>query len=493
MPVFLPLALLGPVLLAADAPPVPSTPPADCVALRFIDQPRLRARWQMSPYPALAATAWGRQLDPLVNQRPGAFQLLRHLAPIERGLLSVQVLGGDPVGQLHAEIGSDAPAAFAFTADPLTRTAATVEARIPLAPYHLLGLFRGSVLDWRQFPVLLPPATATPTLATADLELVCMLPALAAAAPCPLTASWTVTPYGLHERLRVTGRPHVAASDSQAAVPLPAVTTEALAGLPPTTLWALTTAALPEVLERVPGLDLPAFDLWAASQQLPLWKDLRSQLSTLTVWSEQGAPLPSYSLIAAMPENTAAGILALLDRTYEFTKGSDGVHLGVVGFIPVQAAWRAGRLVVTTSNLGIPGALALPGGFTTVPVISKALAQLAKDRAPDAGTQLVLGLSRSGDSWAALASLNPWLVRHRPELVTLANDLRRAGSFGFAGLLATKDGVVLDAGGLFGGPGAGSAILSSFFQLIFAPESRAVPAAKEVPPQAPPPVKMVEF
>ena len=487
MPVILPLVVLGPLLLAADAPPAPSTAPAECVAIRFIDQPRARGHWQASPFPALAATPWARQLDPLVDQRPGVFQLLRHLAPIERGLLTIQVEAGDPVGQLRADLGAAAPATFAFVADPLTRTPETVTARIPLAPYRLLELFRGATRDWRQFPPLTTPPAATAALPTADLELMCMLPGTAPAAPMPLTASWTVTPYGLHERLRLTGRP-----PASSIVP-PAATVQALAGLPPTTLWALTTAALPDVVERLPGFDLPAFDAWAANQQLPAWKDLRGQLSSLTVWSEQGAPLPAYSLVAAMPKITGETILAVLDHTFEFTKGSDGVHLGVAGFIPIQAAWRDGRLLVTTSNLGIPGAFATPGGFTTLPVIAQGLAQLATERAPDAGTQLVLGVSRSGESWAAVAALNPWFARRRPALVTLANDLRRAGSFGFAALGATEDGLVLDAGGLFGGPAASSAIVSAFFQVLTTPGPRPAPVAKEPPPKPEPPAKVVEF
>ncbi len=487
MPVILPLVVLGPLLLAADAPPAPSTPPADCVALRLIDQPRAHSHWQVSPFPTLAASAWGRELDPLISQHPGVFQLLRHLAPITRGLLTIEVAAGEPVGQLRAHLSPEAPPTFAFTADSLTRTAETVDARIPLAPYQLLGVFRGAPVNWGQFPVLVPSPTATAAFPTADLELTCMLPGTAPAAPMPLTASWTVTPYGLHERLRLTSQPHPVAKA------LPPATVDALAGLPATTLWALTTAALPDVVERLPGIDLPAFDRWAASQHLPLWQDLRGQLSRVTVWAEQGVPLPATSLIAAMPESTGEAILALLDQTFEFTRGSDGVHLGVVGFIPLQAAWREGSLVVTSSNLGIAGALAKPGGFTTLPAITQALARLAKDRTPEVGTQLVLGVSRSGDSWAAVASLNPWLARRRPAMVTLANDLRRAGSFGFAGLLATEDGLVLDAGGLFGGPAAASAILSTFFQVLVAPVPRPAPMAKEPPPKPAPPAKVVEF
>ena len=300
--------------------------------------------------------------------------------------------------------------------------------------------------------------------------------------PLRITADWTITPYGLRERIQLHDLPAVAAD-----APAAALERSALAGLPPTTLWAVATAALPAVAERLPGFATEPFDAWAAESGLPGWAAVRGSLGGALLWAEEGAPFPGLSLAVQMPEDMGQIVLSLLDAKARFVPGDDGVHLGALGFISAQAAWREGWLYLTTASGGITGASTRQGGFLGVPEIASAERELQNGPKP-VGDLLVLGFSRSATSWNSLASLASWFTRRNPALGTFAADLKAAGKFGFIAARRGPETVTLDAGGLLGGPLSSSQIVGGFFRTFLGGDR---PAAGVPGPVAPRPSEPV--
>ena len=478
----------------APAVPPPAAPaplaalPADTRAvLRLHDHARSADRWAASPYPALLATPWGVGLARETATQPGPFLLLAQLAAAKSATIGIVPVDGRPVGHVLATVVPGAP--FAIPDAEVAITGADARATVPLERYRLDGVLRarGPGLDgglrfrWDELLPLPAGALAAGGSPDADGEAVWKAALPGVADGVLVAAQWTIEPFGLRERLRLTGIP-VPPSDKKPH----SVDRAVFAGLPPTALWALATVQPLDIAGQVPGFDVKVVDRWAADAGVADWDALRGQVGPALLWADQGAPLPAISFALDMPQALGEAALALLDAKLQFSPGADGVHLGVAGFIPVQAAWRDGRLLVTTAPGGIAAAAARPGGFTAVPEVAAALKELP------AGDLLAAGLGRSGPSWGAVASLAPWLTRRKPELATLGADLAKAGKHGFLALRRDGADVVVDAGGLLGGPLSTAAITGAFLRTT----SDRKPRTDGGPRQAPPPVeepKKVEF
>jgi hypothetical protein len=494
----------------ATAVPLGHMPPEVCVLLRLGDGGRRTQRWAASPFPLLFATAWGKNVAEQVRTQPGPFQLLAQLAPAQQVTIGIVAKHEQPVGHVLARM-REATTATALVATLAARPAAAVgeklevRATLPLAEARLEGFFRPRApgltngIRWSWGELLPLPATAvgTPIDPLVDLDIQWQTAApwteVPGSAPFGVHGEWQVTPAGVREVLHLTGIPDPRADEG----PRSAVERTAFEGLPADTIWALSSARLPTVIEQIPGLSSTTLETWMQQQGLPPWATVKPQLGTALLWLQQGAPLPALTIDIRMPRELATAALAWLDAKHQFSPSGDGSHLGAVGFIPVQAAWREGSLVITTSSAGMAGATARPGGFTVLPVITEALKALPE------GDLLLAGVSRSGESWASLAAVAPWLMRRKPELASLATDLRRGGRFGFFSLRREPGELTIDAGGLFGGPLATTAILGGFFHAVTGDRGPERPAGnerqrrrddqrQEAPPLVPPP-KQVEF
>ncbi len=517
----------APVEKSAGATPTSAVPltqlPDDlCLLVRLADGTRRDARWAASPYPALLSTVWGMSLRDTLQKQPGPFQLLAQLTPAQTASLGLTISEEQPIGHLLATTADAAQATAMATvlqarpAAPVA-TAATAEgsavrATIPLTTARLEGLFRprapgfnrGLNWSWDELLTLTAETIAAPLAKSSDAGLCWSSKAPWPNAPAEtsltLSAEWTVTPYGVHEVVQIRGLPEAGVAEKTAG---DKTTTDdkstadkspesadrtVFTGLPADTIWALATAPLPVVLAQVPGLDASTMTTWARNQGLPNWEVLAPQLGGGLLWLQQGAPLPAISLMVHMPKELGNAALEWLDAKHEFSPGTDGVHLGAIGFIPLQAAWRDGDLIITTVSSGIAGACARPGGFTTDPGIAEALVALP------AGKLLLAGVSRSGESWGSLAAFAPWLSRRKPELASLGADLRKAGKLGFFSVRRDGPLMVIDAGGLFGGPLSMTAITGGFFRATLGdrpPRQRR--GGQPEPEVAPNPPRQVEF
>ena len=494
------LAVMAAEVAPAPAPtPAPVAPevvaplkvlPADVrLLLRLADGARTDTRWAASPFTTLFATAWGKGVADQVRTQAGPFQLLAQLAPAQKATLGLTVDSEQPTGHLLArarDAASGAAMVAMLTGRPATALIEGLDVRstMPLVTARLDSIFRprgpgmnnGMRWSWSE---LLPlstddvAATISP-LADADLQWrnAAPWPGAAPEATLGVRAEWQFTAYGLHELVRISGVPKPASSGNA----LSAVDRKVFTGLPADTVWALGTAPLPAVIEQIPGLTPEVIDAWARTQDLPAWTTLKPQLGTALIWLQQGAPLPALSIDIHMPQEAGLAALAWLDAKHQFSPGADGTHIGALGFIPVQAAWQNGSLVITTSSGGIAGATARPSGFTTVPAVAEAL------KALPTGDLLLAGVSRSGESWGGLAAFAPWLSRRKPELASLSTDLRKAGTFGFISLRRDQDLIAIDAGGLFGGPLSTTAIVGGFFRSVVG-DRQGGPGDRQRPPR----------
>ena len=489
---------------AADVEPAPAVAPAaivpaplttlptdTLVVVRLHDHARSGNRWSDGPYGTLLATAWGKQLEGKATATPGPFQLLKQVSVTQTALFGITAKGEEVRGHLIGTLPVGAN--FQAPGSTVAGIAPAVTATIPLEPYHLDEAFR-----WDRLLPLPTTSLTTSEAPEADAEATWAAAATRVAAiqvplpPLHIAAAWTFTPYGLRERIQLRDLPAVAAD-----APAATLDRDALAGLPPTALWAVATVALPALAERLPGFATDKFDTWAADNGLPAWTTVRGSLGAALLWAEEGAPFPGLSLAVQMPEDMGKMMLVILDAKARFVPGDNGVHLGAMGFIPAQAAWREGWLYLTTAAGGITSASARPGGFLGVPEIANAERELQNGPKP-VGDLLALGFSRSATSWNSLASLAGWFTRRNPSLSTLAADLKAAGKIGFFALRRSPDAATVDAGGLLGGPLSSAQILGGFFKAFMGggrpsggPSRPGEPRPAEPAPAVPP--AQVEF
>lgn len=464
----------APVAEAPKAEAPLKTLPADVrLRLRLADGGRTDTRWAASPFPTLFSTAWGKGVAEQVRTQPGPFQLLAQLTPAQQATLALTVAAEQPTGHLLArarDVASGAALVTTLNARPATTVIEGLEVRAtlqlitarldsifkPRAP----GLNNGMRWSWSELLPLSADDLATPInpLVDADLQWrnAAPWPGAAPEATLGVRAEWQLTAYGMHELVRISGMPKPTSTGGAPAT----VDRKVFTDLPADTVWALSSAPLPAVLEQIPGLTSEVIDAWARKQDLPDWATLKPQLGSALIWLQQGVPLPALSIEVHMPQEAGLATLAWLDAKHQFSPGADGTHIGAMGFIPVQAAWQNGSLIITNGAGGIAGARARPGGFATDPAVAAALKELP------AGDLLLAGVSRSGESWGGLAAFAPWLTRRKPELASLSTDLRKAGTYGFVSMRRDQELLAIDAGGLFGGPLSTTAILGGFLRAV---------------------------
>ena len=167
----------------------------------------------------------------------------------------------------------------------------------------------------------------------------------------------------------------------------------------------------------------------------------------VVLWVEPGSPFPVASITAEMKEDAARSILAALHTHLGLTLADDGSVTGMASLMTFNARWHDGVFALTTDPLGLDAALGRRGGFTDHPEVRAALAEIAVDAQ-------FAAISRSRPSWEALGRLSLLSLGQLklPGINTMPRDLATAARFGFISY-AVRDGVIiLDAGGLFGGP-----------------------------------------
>ncbi len=481
----------------AQPEPLTAIPATARMVLRLVDHQRAQLHWEDSPFPALMATRWGTALTAESAKRPSLYLLLVQLALADQATMGIDMDGQFPQGHILATATDPQPLAGSLSErqPPVRIEGSTLRATLPLQIYHIDRALRqggpGPAMEWTWYDLLPVPAAAlaVPIAPTVDADLCWNQRATWAPGGALCRAAWTIEPFGLREHLQIGGCPAVGSKKPVAVVGKPAVgkpaaekpVAEKLAadkpvaaiytdravfsGLPPATIWALSCGHLPTLLARVP-LANDALAQVASGLGLGAWDQLAPQLGSVLIRTDQGAPLPALTIELEMPEDLGRAVLNLLDVKHQFSADPDGTHLGVIGFVPMQAGWREGRLVLTTLSGGVAAAVARPGGFLDQPGISDAMKELP------AGDLLLAGLSRSAESWSALTALAPWLARRKPELGSLSADLRKAGKFGFLAVRREDDVVRIDAGGLCGGPLSTSAMISGFLHLSFPRDER---------------------
>jgi len=236
---------------------------------------------------------------------------------------------------------------------------------------------------------------------------------------------------------------------------LPVVNRSRFDELPAETLFAIvtgsnatTTAALLAAFAKDEEQTLTEID--AALERLGL-PDIRTLAGALdgdmVAWVEPGSPFPIATITAAMNDVTAGKILDALHTHLGLTRADDGSVTGLASLITLHARWHDGVFAITSDPLGLEAALARRGGFTNHPAIRAALAEIAADAQ-------FAAVSRSAPSWEAVGRLSLLGLTYLklPAISSMPRDLAAAARFGFLSY-AVRDGVIiLDAGGLFGGP-----------------------------------------
>ena len=478
-------------VIPAPSAPLATLPPTSRIVVRLADHQRAQLRWEDSPFPLLLKTPWGKGLINEASKRPNVYVLLTQLALAEQATMGIEVLGQQPDGHVVATVSNTA------LADELTARKAqvvvdgsTLRATIAMQAYRLDEAFRqggpGPNMRWSWDDLLPLPAKelTAPITRGVDAEVCWSQRAAWAPAGAIFRVAWTLEPFGLRERVRISGCPAVASTSGTAIYADRAV----FAGLPGSTIWAVSCGSLPTLVANFP-LAESACTKWATGLGLGSWGELAPRLGSVLVRVEQGAPMPALTVEVSMPQETAARVLALLDEHQQFSADPDGTHLGVMGFVPVQAGWRDGRLVLTTLAGGVTAAITRPGGFLAQPGVTDALKELPT------GNLLCAGLSRSDESWAAFTALAPWLTRRKPELATLSTDVRKAGIYGFIALQRDQDALLIDAGGLCGGPVSASALVTGFLRTCFPRdgERRPRPAQPAASPRVEEKPQQIEF
>lgn len=483
-PRFLIAGLLVAGALAGAEPDATQYLPPDPVAVvRLHDLPRSAQRWDGSPYPALLATPWGASaraaLDSvLADPAVAGCDAAGVLKPLRRVAIGVAVDRAAPDPAAVAEVGL--ALSTAGDADPIVRLCgALFPVEAPLGHGQRAWLDGtgqmselGSLFVYRTTPPAARLATPEPAgeplrithpeaCIEAELQpegLAVLLRALAqpgaeTGAGPRMSIAVSVDAIGLRER---TVLPFPAGqAQALGGLAWPAAPRAALDGLPASTLSALTLRFAPAVTAR--GLAAMRLDETPALRALApflAWNGLpraRTLLEGLdgdcVLWLAEGVPLPSANAVIGMTPEVARRVLAVLGARMNLQVADDGSLRGRWGPAPFACAYREGRLVLTTDPAGVVAAQLRPGGFTDHAQIRAALAEVPADA-------LACGVSRSGGSWGALADMAmlPIATLQVPELLSLPRDLRIAGRHGFLSWRVIDGSVVIESGGLFGGP-----------------------------------------
>jgi len=455
--------------------------PPDAVAVvRLHDVPRSLDRFAGTPYAPLLATAWGelgRGLLDHVLAKPGidSARVLGSLRGVTAGIAVDPSRLGMPgfadVGVALDTAGDDAPIrrlcgalfpveaplepgmhAWASGSGQVTRLGSRYVFRsVPVSGPMLAPRAEGARLT-AAFPEHCVEAELHPA-AFGRLLAALGQPGMPGASAPTVSVAMRLDAIGVRERLVVPFPPGQAAA--LGGLVWPTAPRQALAGLPANTLSALVLRADPALTARgiaAMKLDgnpaLARLDRLLDRHGLPTWVELATALDGDAIaWIEEGIPFPSASCAIGMKAAVAARVLATLQARVGMVINPDGSRTGIWGMIALHADYRAGRLLLSTNPAGLSAMSLRRGGFTAHPEIQAALAEIPTDA-------LVAGVSRSGASWGAIGQLLmvPLSQLNVPELMSLPQDLRKAGRHGFLSYRLRDGHMMLDSGGLFGGP-----------------------------------------
>jgi len=453
--------------------------------------PRSAERWNSGPYPALVAQPWAiallSKLQPLwSHMHIDAQHVLDALADSDHGRLTLSAPGDDDDTSLLMLL------------DVALREPRTGKAFINLMQHHLpvatrlgedgptawlSGVAEAVLLDQRFVlrstpmpgPIHIPEPFIMPN-GSADLALTVLprlLPAVVALMGLPeetLKESdfgeqrirFTLEPFGLREHSEQDLTP--ADIDLLKPLHLPVINRRLFTALPAATLFAIvtasdaaTTAALMASLKASDDQTFVGLDQVLAQNGLPDCATLASALDgDVVLWVEPGSPFPIATLTANLDEASARKILEALRAQVGLTLTDDGSVTGLVSLLTLSARWRDGVFCLTTDPLGLDAALSRRGGFTDHPEVQAALAEIAEDAH-------FAAVSRSAPSWDTLGrlSLLGLTTLKIPGINTMPRDLAAVARFGFLSYTVRDGVIILDAGGLFGGPITWIGLLSS--------------------------------
>lgn len=472
-------------LAAADAPLEPSQflPPAAVATLRLNDLPRSVARFAGTPFAKLLTTGWGKHLSgqidaalqDLAKQGNDVVPILHSLTAATAGLalpgkdqqdfggglllagdaaplkaMLTKVVGSEPTlaaGNPTWVVGGGQLTAFgplfAYASAPagggLVKAVAPRSPATP--PVHPESCLEGGV-DVKAFAQFLR-ATGTPNSLSVGSGMI-----------DSLAFSLALDPIGIREHWDMP----FAAAHAAALAPLVGVPAnlDLLRSLPASTLFALTvhvdakqSAQELEIAKAdIDEAQLGKVDALLAQGGLPPYLELVKAIDgDVLLFCEEGVPFPTGTLALGVTGDTATKLLAALKDKANLQDLGDGTLSGLLGVVQLQAAYQKGQLILTTNPTGVAGFAARQAGFADQPEIKAAFAELK----PGA---VGVGASRTGATYAAFAQLALTFAAMAgvdPKYMTMPQDLRAAGRYGFFSYQRTPKGLTLDAGGLLGG------------------------------------------
>ncbi|MBA3709585.1 MAG: hypothetical protein H0W83_12295 [Planctomycetes bacterium] len=476
------LSVLARIAPGAETPaePVQFVGPDPAAVIRLNDVSRTLERLRGSPYPSLARTAWGAlattRLQRLIAPHADDAAMSTLAASIRCAAIGIDAgEGAEPDVRVAVAVAGDAA--------PMRDLCRSVcDAELPggdqvtrwqwpcgqVVQLDNIFAFGWSSHDVVQRPGPAPAAGTPESCVEMSIEPMRLLrvmlpgglpPGIAPAVPAdhgpPLVIGVSLDPIGLREHWNLP------IGDIPV---LPAARVELFDSLPTTTLMALTFHAEPgasgrllwEALEHQPMLRF-RLDLLLAQWGLPSLQLILSSVTGDTlIYLEDGAPFPYVTIALGMTEDLARAMLPMIAMGVDMSAGPGGVLTGFLGKVPCQAGYLDGQLVVTTNPAGVPGYAHRTGGFTAAAEVAHALAEL-----PDGA--LVAGVSSSGRAASAIMRTALMSFAHigLPQLSTLPQDVATAARHGFLAVSRRDGALVLDAGGLIGGPLTAYGLLSS--------------------------------
>ncbi len=484
------LLLATALLVAADPDPAAFIPADAQAAIRLPDLTRSRARWPATPYPRLLQTGWGVMMTGEWGSRldqaiPGAATALDGLNALA---VAAIMMPGRPPAVVVAGSGPPLLAGLAGVQFPQVGEGGT-----RVTPGGRLSL-HGAVVAWASGPggAIAPEAKVrAPVDGEADAEIV-LRPTVAGAAGGSVRIDLRLDAVGLRETATLTATPaSIAAATAAARWADP----QELRRLPATTLWAATWNADPVITgpllaaQDVQGMAM--MERWLAEAGLPGWAEtMRGLDGPATVWMGEGIPFPSLTAALSMPEPLARRWIAAAAAALHLTPTPEGAD-GFVGLTHLALGVLNGRLVITSDPTGLDAWKLRKPGFADHAGVSTVLTKVPPRTA-------LLGASRGGASWAAIAQLAVpvFTAMGAPQAVALPVDLKTAADRGWIYATLPKDGAMrIESGGLFGGPftiamgGATTTAATIWLQQELRRQKR-IPAAEPGEAPAPPPAPM---
>ncbi len=481
------------LLTAADPDPAAFVPADATIAVRVPDLTRSRARWNSTPYLRLLQSGWGQILigewGGRLNQAvPGAGAALEGIGVLALG---ATMSPGQPPRVVVAGAGSPLLAALADAQFP-----GAVSGRAVPTPGGRLTM-HGVVVAWASGSggAIQPGAPAkAPVDGEADVEIILKPPAGGNPLSGPVRVDLRLDAVGLRETATLTATP---ASRAAAAVVTRWADPQELRRLPATTLWAATwdadpkvSAALVDAVAADPGTAM--FEKMLVDAGMPGWLEtLRALDGPTTVWMAEGMPFPSLTLAMSMPPALAKRWIAGTSAALHLAATPEGAD-GFVGLTHIACGVLDGRLVITTDAIGLDAWRRRLPGFAEHTGVATVLAALPP-------RTVLLGASRGGASWAAVAQLTVplFIALGAPQAVALPGDLKLAADRGWLYAKLPKDGaMIVESGGLFGGPfsvglgGATATAATMWIQQELHRQKRIPAAEPAVEPVVPVPAPM---